>query len=344
LLIAAALAVLLGGGQARAGQSLVKRVSWVNLTPETRSFRDTVYAAGRSHVVRRPAGTGGVYPTADGYQVRINVSASYAPDRIGPQSVADFLGSLLHGSELGRVTVNIGTLPETRAVCGPRALACYDAASESIYVPGEDAVGLAVEQLLAHEYGHHVAVNRANPPWSALWFGPKYWASYESICRKSVAGEVYPGDESSRYPLNPGEGWAETYRLLNASRLGGWREVGWSLVDPLFYPNAGALQAAQNDVLQPWTTPTVRTIRGTLRRRGYHHWTVYTSQDGLATVSVTGRVRASFYSSTAGQIVDGESGPSVTVCGDRALQLGVYGTGAFTLTYSLPAEASQPAG
>jgi hypothetical protein len=71
---------------------------------------------------------------------------------------------------------------------------------------------------------------------------------------------------------------------------------------------------------------------------------VYTSQDGLATVSVTGRVRASFYSSTAGQIVDGESGPSVTVCGDRALQLGVYGTGAFTLTYSLPAEASQPAG
>jgi hypothetical protein len=291
-------------------------------------------------VVRRPADTGGVYTTADGTPIRITISASYQPDQVAPQAIADFFGSLLHGPELGQIVVNVRTLDETKAVCGVEALACYDSRDHSLYVPGEDPQGVALEQILAHEYGHHVAESRSNAPWPAFALGPKYWASYENVCKKAVAHQVYPGDEGDHYKLNPGEGWAETYRVLNARRVGTWPDIGWPIVDPLFAPDDLALAAAERDVLHPWTAPTVKkTIRGKLRRREFRRWLVQPTLDGPATVVLKGGgtgARTAFFNSLSRQVSPGARRSSMTVCGDRALQVAVQGTGAFTLTYTLP--------
>jgi hypothetical protein len=334
LVVAAALAL---AAPAAAARPTLKHVDPANLSVRTRQFRDAVLTTGVSHLVRRPADTGGLYTTKDGVQIRINVSDSYAPDQVAPQAVADFFDSLLHGPELAKITVNIRTLTETQAVCGADALACYDSRDQQMYVPGEDPEGVALEQVLAHEYGHHVAAGRNNAPWPAIALGPKYWASYEDICRRAVDHQVYPGDEDTHYTLNPGEGWAETYRLLNARRLGTWPDIGWPVVDPLFYPNDTALQLAERDVLKPWTAPTVKkTIKGRLRRNQFRHWTLRPKLDGPATVVVKGQAIAAFFDSANRQISPGARRSSVTLCGDRLLQVAVQGTGKFTLSYSLP--------
>jgi hypothetical protein len=332
------LAVLALAAPASAARPAVKRVSLSNLTVETRPFRDAVLTGGVFRLVRRPTDTGGVYTTKDGVQIHVNVSSSYQPDQVAPQAVADFFDSLLHGSELGKITVNIRTLAETQAVCGIEALACYDPRDLSMYVPGEDSEGVALEQILAHEYGHHVAASRNNAPWPALALGPKYWASYENICYRAVKHQVYPGDEGDHYTLNPGEGWAETYRLLNARRVGTWPDIGWPIVDTLFYPDDTALQLAEKDVLRPWTGPTVKkTIRGKLRRNEFRRWTLHPSLDGgPAVASVRGKAITAFFDASNRQISPGAKRSSVPVCGDRLLQVAVQGTGRFTLSYSLP--------
>jgi hypothetical protein len=40
-------------------------------------------------------------------------------------------------------------------------------------VPGESSGGWSIDQIVAHEYGHHLANNRINPPWNALSWGTK---------------------------------------------------------------------------------------------------------------------------------------------------------------------------
>ena len=53
-------------------------------------------------------------------------------------------------------------------------------------------------------------------------YGTKRWASYENVCaRKIAAGVLFPGAEDvAPYMLNPGEAFAETYRVLNEQKLG----------------------------------------------------------------------------------------------------------------------------
>jgi hypothetical protein len=61
--------------------------------------------------------------------------------------------------------------------------------------------------------------------------------------------------------LNPGEAFAETYRVL--TETGGAADgFAWPIVDPSFRPDAAALDAVRADVLQPWPGPRVTTIRG----------------------------------------------------------------------------------
>ena len=112
-----------------------------------------------------------------------------------------------------------------------------------------------------------MAANRNNAPWDAIDWGPKRWATAAGICPRAAAGTAFPGDEAAHYQLNPGEGWAEVYRLLNFQKQAwpSWILTAWRVVDQSFYPNAAALEAAREDVLQPWERTNMVTWSGRLR-------------------------------------------------------------------------------
>jgi hypothetical protein len=341
-LLAALLAAvaLSAGPAAAAARPEVKRVRLSNLVRPARPFRDTILRARVPRAVDRPSDTGGTYTTPDGTAIKVVVSASYQPDETRNQGLADFFGSLVHGTELSAITVDMRTLPEVQGVCGgEEALACYDPNAQTLFVPGEDPEGVPLEQILAHEYGHHVAFSRLNPPWNAYVLGPKRWASYQNLCEKAVNGQVFPGDEGEHYTLNPGEGWAETYRVLNARRIGTWTDIGWPIVDASFMPSDPALALAEQDVVQPWTGPTVvKTIKGTLKRRELRKWRLTPVLDGtaVATVHAVKGARTAFFDPLGKQISNGAGHSSLTICGQRQMYVAVQGTGKFTLTYSLP--------
>ena len=211
-----------------------------------------------------PAGYwGGQYQTAAGESVTIYASNSYPVDPALGQRWADFLGSLVHGSEISTVTVLLATAAQISRVCGADAVACYSPQGAVLYTPGEDpGTDLSAEAVITHEYGHHVAANRSDAPWSALDSGPKRWASTMQVCARTRSGELFPGAEDAQhYTLNPGEGWAETYRVLN-ERKAGLAEAPWQIVTQALYPTAAALTAAEQDVTSPWQAATTTTDRG----------------------------------------------------------------------------------
>src|SRR2546426_3477168 len=218
-----------------------------------------VAAAGASAVA--PAGYwGGQYRTAAGELVTIYASNSYPVDPALGQRWADLLGSLVHGSEISTVTVLLATPTQIAPVCGADAVACYSPQGAVLYTPGEDpGTDLSAEAVITHEYGHHVAANRTNAPWTALDTGPKRWASAMQVCARARTGELFPGAEDpTHYTLNPGEGWAETYRVLN-ERKAGIPEAPWQIVTQALYPTAAALTAAEQDVTNSWQSGTATT-------------------------------------------------------------------------------------
>lgn len=229
---------------------------------------------------------GGRMTAATGEQVTIEVSDSYSPEAVSPQAWADFFAGLLHGDELARVTVRIATPAEVGELCGPYASGCY--AGGLLVMPGETWAGVTPEEVARHEYGHHVALNRSNPPWQAVDWGPKRWSSRVNVCSLTAAAELFPGDEGRFYRLNPGEGFAEAYRVLN-ERRSGVATFTWSVVDGRFIPDEGALEAIELDVVRPWTAPTVRTVRARFRTAGRSRWRLglRTPLDGVLTAAIT---------------------------------------------------------
>src|SRR4051794_26423762 len=168
--------------------------------------------------VARDAGlSGGDYTVTGGETVRVLLSPSYVADPAVGQSWADLFASFVHNWELSSVTVILAPFEEVTAVCGTEADACYDPGQETIVLPGDvPPDGTPVEELAAHEYGHHIAWNRDNPPWSAYEWGTKRWASYERVCPRVQEGTAYPGAEDpDLYAFNPGEAFAESYRVVN---------------------------------------------------------------------------------------------------------------------------------
>ena len=210
---------------------------------------------------------GGVVTAADSEQVTVYVSDAYPVDPARQQGIADFLTQLYHGSELASMSVYVAPLTEVQALCGAGAGGCYG--HNLIVAPGEDLPsGTSPENVLAHEYGHHVAANRNNAPWDAYSWGPKRWASAERICSRVAQGTAFPGDEGEHYRQNPGEAWAESYRLLNYERQAWphWTPIPWRVVDDTFLPDAATLDAAREDVLDPWErSDTATPWRGRLR-------------------------------------------------------------------------------
>lgn len=219
----------------------------------TNAYRLTGDAAAPLRVARlAQAGLpfrGGPITASTGEVVDVRVSEMLPPEAT-PESWAEFLVKLTHGPELQRLTTFIVTFDEVQQICGSRALGCYGASR--LVAPGELAGDISPEEVVRHEYGHHVAANRLNAPWAAVDWGPKRWASAANVCAKVSSREAYPGDQGSNYARNPGEAWAETYRLMDERKVG-ITTATWPIVAPSFYPDEAALQAAEQDVLQPWT-------------------------------------------------------------------------------------------
>ena len=156
------------------------------------------------------------------------------------------------------------TLREVQSVCGTGALACYGG-NELIAPPEDPQFDLSAESITAHEYGHHIAAHRLNPPGEAIDTGAKRWATYENVCVQSRKNVFFPGAEDDQhYFYNPGEGWAETFRVLNERRLG-LPELPWDIVTDALYPDAKALALLEQDVTDPWTKNS--TLARTARSR-----------------------------------------------------------------------------
>jgi hypothetical protein len=291
---------------------------------------------------------GGSYPISSGEAVTVYASNAYPMDPALGQRWADFLGSLVHGSELSTVSVYLAPLSQVELVCGRDSYACYSAAERALIAPGEDpSDDLSAEAIVAHEYGHHVAANRSNAPWRALQWGTKRWASSIGVCARTRSRELWPGaSDPLRYDFNPGEGFAESYRLLN-ERKAGRTETPWSIVSDVLYPNDAALSALEQDVTAPWQEQassryTARLTRAT-RTRTY---TIATQLDGMLKVTLrpSAGLRLAlevFASSTrvARVVSSAAVSRSTTVCGQRSHRIrvrAVRGSGTFSLTVAKP--------
>lgn len=286
---------------------------------------------------------GGTYPTGDTYasSIQIQVSDSYPVDQTMAQGWATYLGSLVHGPELAKLTLRLIPTGELAAQCGIDALACYDPRSQTIYATPEDQVDEpSAREVVTHEYGHHIANNRDDAPWPAEDWGTKRWATYENICAKTVDGTASPGDEGFDYRQNPGEAFAESYRVLNLTKQGA-TDIGWDIVDDGFYPDATALQLLEQDVTSPWTGPTVAHLHGSFGFGTVRTFGVKTTLDGsfVATLHKPAKAKMTLVLYNGTHAVARGAKVRYQICGQRMLTLRVErvsGAGSFTVDVSKP--------
>jgi hypothetical protein len=240
-------------------------------------------AAARNALAAEPGSFDGRYPTGDGHTVRVILSEFFARDPAVPQSVATFMGRLVHGSELDRVTVFLAPQEEIALACGTGALACYSQLDNLMLVPAVGPPGISREEIIAHEYGHVVANARNNFPFPAVSFGTKRWATYEHVCQRVFLGPV-PASPAAAYRQAPGEAFADSYRILNGGNPALWVFVR------RYFPNAIALRAIRLDVLRPWFQRPPLRLGGafTPARAGpTRRFRIATPLDGLVRVTLT---------------------------------------------------------
>ncbi|MGE5273792.1 MAG: hypothetical protein ACM3QU_08545 [Verrucomicrobiota bacterium] len=227
---------------------------------------------------------GGPTVAGTGETVMVYVSTSLPPESGTPQTWADYFAGLLHGPELSSLTVYIASYEEVQELCARQdVVGCYGGGR--LTTIGESLPWVDRGEVASHEYGHHVAANRNNDPWQAVNWGAKRWATAANVCARTAGGSAFPGDQGERYRLNPGEGFAEVFRVMNEAKRGS-TSFKWQTVDPSFYPSQAALQAAERDVVDPWTAPAATTVRGAFVPRGKKIWTlrVATPLDGRLTL------------------------------------------------------------
>jgi len=281
---------------------------------------------------------GGTYTASTGEPVMIFASTAYPVDDAVAQRWAEFVASLVHGPELTRVRINLVPPREIRGTCGFTALACYDAGRASLYAPGQDVEGdPPAESIVAHEYGHHIAANRANNPWRAIDYGTKRWSTSMQVCARTAAGVLSPGNETDSYRRNPGEGYAEAYRVLNERKLGR-AETPWEIVDQLLYPDEPSLAALEQDVLNPWAAAQVLRYTGSGRTRTY---TVSTPLDGTVRATLRGKGSVQILRPTGTRLAGGGATAAATVCSLRTVRVRVtrpasVAKTAFALTVTRP--------
>jgi hypothetical protein len=338
VVIAAALAV--GSATPAADRRAEKRLSVAGLGRGTGRVHSRVLTHASRRLAAFPATAwGGVYATRSGARVTIYASSAYPVDQSSNQAAADFVDRLVHGNEISLVKIYFAPPAEVGTMCqSQEADGCYFPASGEIVTIGEDTQWSTVEEVVAHEYGHHVAANRVNPPWSAVEWGTKRWATYEHICEKQAGGAAFPGDEGEHYLQNPGEAFAESFLHLNEIKLG-VPETPWGY-DAAFTPDRQALNAIEKDVLQPWSGYSLLRWNGRFTRRGQQGIaTLKTPLDGVVAVRLKGprgsivRLTGSAQVRSLSRTVAGG-----TICGQRSLTTRVLagGAGRFTATAAIP--------
>jgi hypothetical protein len=273
-----------------------------------------------------------VFHTVDGVPIAVQVSSAYTPNPAVEQSYVNLLGGLVHGPELAKLSVYIATPAQIqRTFCGAGALACYVGDEERMYVPGVNQHSdPPVQFLIAHEYGHHIELNRSDAPWSAFDQGAKNWASYEDVCsleRRHKVGTTYFND--------PSEAFAESYADMQ------YPGVDFIYTD-LLAPDQGAFRAIRADVLNPWQGPHTVTLRGS----GTRTFQLATPFDGSASFDLSATEGASYRL----RVLSGthavrrssrkaSAAGSYLICGTRVLTLKVTkvaGSGPFTLNATIP--------
>jgi hypothetical protein len=283
-----------------------------------------------------PSFRGGPTTASTGEIVDVRVSDSLPA--VTPEQWAEFIVGLVHGPEISRLTTYVVTFDEMQDVCGGNALGCYSA--NQMIVPGEVVSdGTTPEEIARHEYGHHVAFNRVNPPWVAVDWGPKNWASSANVCARVARQEAFPGNESSNYSRNPGEAWAETYRLMD-ERKNGITTATWPIIAPSFYPTEDALLAAERDVVEPWTSSRTALFTRTFKKKAKKAWLIplSTPLDGelriAATLPAGGGYEVALVSANRKAVMQRAQWVSqrvkrlsMTVCGQRSLAVRVTPNG-----------------
>jgi hypothetical protein len=276
---------------------------------------------------RGGSGHGGSYTTSTGERVTVYVSDAYPVDDALNQRWAEFFVRLVHGSELAKANVYVAPSSELQGVCrSTEADACYLIDGQQMILPGDvPPDGTPVEEIAAHEYGHHIAVNRSNWPWLAVDWGTKRWASYERVCERVSARTAFPGDEGVNYYRNPGEAFAEAYRVLNGRRSP-LSAVQLPWVMDGFEPDATALALLEQDVRKPWVGSTITHWRGRLGRASVRRLTVPTPRDGYAKFVLRaprGSAILLLHPKTGNVVGAARREIRYGVCGERKLRIGV---------------------
>jgi hypothetical protein len=318
-------------------------------------FRDAVLPGPNAAAARASASASSDrYPVDDGRGRTVRIAVTDACEIVcgaaNPQAIASFLGTLVHGSEMSQLTVELVTPLEITAQCGAGALACYYSGGERMVISGNKDVapdGATREYITAHEYGHHLANNRINPPFDpAIAWGTKRWGTYERVCQGTRRGVYYPGDQGSRYFENPGEAFAEAF-AVNRFRNSG---VRWAWIRSL-KPNRTSLRQIRADALRPWSGRTRTVISGRLPKNGRTAVVkrLRTPLDGVLSLRLEGPPRPDFdlvLRDRSGRVlrrsngIDSAERVNFTVCGTGRLRAVVKrsgrGAGRFRLVIRKP--------
>lgn len=310
------------------------------------AFTDKTFARAKTSALPATWSFDPVTSTGETVHIFLSQRLFASTDTAVAQQWADFFSHLLHGSELSNLEAYFYTSHEVSGVCGVGALACYG--GNQIIAPALDpSFDLSAESVVTHEYGHHVAAHRLDPPWQAIDYGTKRWSSYQNVCLNKRRGKYFPGAEDEQnYFLNPGEGFAEAYRVLN-ERLLSLPEAPWDIVTNDLYPDDNALALLQQDVSAPWTKPTTITQSGSVTAASASRaFVVSTPLDGTLTVKLRSSAKAKFRldilspaAKSLGHGTGKNTSATAVICGDRAVRVRVNrvsGSGAFKLTITRP--------
>jgi hypothetical protein len=304
--------------------------------------RDVVVGAPDAAAARIAAGASAArYPINDGSGATVAISVTAACEAsctaAEPQSIADFLGTLIHGAEMELLTVQLDAPSQIAYDCGYGASACYYPSESKIVLSGDATPasdGASREFVLAHEYGHHVANHRPSPaPFpAAIDWGTPRWATQEHVCPRSRAGSVFPGNEGAHYFRDPGEAFAEAFaRYRFPDSVLRWKYL------PALNPDAAAFEAIREDTLDPWLGRSTFLLAGRVppRRSGAVVRSFRTPLDGAVSLQPAGfhhRYRLSILGPAGRALRSTRRGLSFrhrlnfTVCGQHRLRIRLRST------------------